>query len=63
MLGLVVCYAFGSRWFLTGVLPQRQVHRGGEYLMKCVIPYLPADAIKMALALVLAPRVAKAVKA
>ena len=31
--------------------------------MKCVIPYLPADAIKMALALVLAPRVAKAVKA
>ena len=32
-------------------------------LMKCVIPYLPADIVKMALALVLAPRVAKAVKA
>ena len=63
VLGLVVCYAFGSGWFLTVYFRNGKSIGVWALLMKCVIPYLPADAIKMALALVLAPRVAKAVKA
>ena len=63
VLGLVVCYAFGSGWFLAVYFRNGKSIGVWALLMKCVIPYLPADAIKMALALVLAPRVAKAVKA
>ena len=63
VLGLVVCYAFGSGWFLTVYFRNGKSIGVWALLMKCGIPYLPADAIKMALALVLAPRVAKAVKA
>lgn len=63
VLGLVVCYAFGSGWFLTVYFRNGKSIGVWTLLMKCVIPYLPADIVKMALALVLAPRVAKAVKA
>ena len=63
VLGLVVCYAFGSGWFLTVYFRNGKSIGVWALLMKCVIPYLPADIVKMALALVLAPRVAKAVKA
>ena len=63
ILALVLCYAFGSGWFLTVYFRNGKSIGVWALLMKCVIPYLPADAIKMALALVLAPRVAKAVKA
>lgn len=53
VLGLLVCYAFGTAWFMV-VYPM-----GGEgvslwtALGWCVIPYIPFDAIKIALAMAL----------
>lgn len=44
--GLTVAYAFGTVWFMistgTGLLPS---------LMLCVVPYIPFDLAKLALAL------------
>ena len=60
--GMVICYAFGTAWFMT-VYPM-----GGESvglaaaLSWCVIPYLPFDAIKIALALLLTARLRPYVK-
>lgn len=56
VLGLAVCYAFGTAWFMA-VYPM-----GGETvslmtaLAWCVIPYLPFDLIKIAAALTLSLR-------
>ena len=62
VLGLTVCYAFGTAWFMI-VYPM-----GGEAvglwtaLMWCVIPYLPFDGIKIVLALGLSARLRGYVK-
>lgn len=53
-LGLAVCYAFGTGWFLL-------FHAGentplGAVLMTCVVPYLVPDAVKLGLSLILARR-------
>ncbi len=56
VLGLLVCYTFGTVWFMV-VYPM-----GGESvglwtaLAWCVVPYLPFDAIKIVLALGLSAR-------
>ena len=48
VLGITVCYAFGSVWFMVSL------HRTlGQTLALCVIPYLPFDAIKIALSVAL----------
>ena len=52
VLGLLLCYGCGSWWYLTRYLS------GGEItlalvLMKCVLPYLIPDAIKLTLAWIL----------
>lgn len=53
VLGLVVCYAFGTAWFMA-VYPMGGETVGlGTALMWCVIPYVPFDLIKIALALAL----------
>ncbi len=60
--GLVVCYAFGTAWFVV----LYTVNNGGisfwQALTLCVIPYILPDALKMALAFFLAPKIKKAVK-
>lgn len=55
---MLLCYVFGTVWFmkLTG-LPL------GVTLGYCVWPFLPGDAVKIALAAFLMPRLAMAVKA
>ena len=49
--GLAACYAFGTAWFVllnhTPLLPA---------LVKCVLPYLPGDALKIAAATLLTAR-------
>lgn len=61
-LGAVIYYAFGTAWFMA-VYPM-----GGERvglwtaLGWCVIPYLPFDAVKIALALGLAGRLRRHVR-
>ncbi len=53
--GQLLCYAFGTVWFcvLAG-------DRLGVALLTCVLPFLLPDAVKLALALWLAPRLKKA---
>ena len=59
ILGLAVCYAFGTLWFLRVYTDPISVK---ATLMMCVIPYIPADAVKLALALAVSRRVGKAVR-
>lgn len=55
-LGLLVCYAFGSAWFLLLYLHGGKSITLGVVLMKCVVPYLIPDAVKLTLAVALAGR-------
>lgn len=56
--GLLVCYACGSLWFL--------VYAGdaslGLVLLKCVVPFILPDGVKLAMALSLSRRIGKQLK-
>ena len=56
-LGTLACYTLGTAWFAhaTG-------RTLGESMGLCVLPFLPGDAVKIALASFLAPRLRKAMK-
>lgn len=56
ILGILVCYAFGTVWFMV-------VMKWGvvETLMTCVVPFLIPDAVKIVLAMVLSNRLSKVV--
>ena len=57
ILGLAVCYAFGTVWFMF------QMKMGlVESLLLCVVPYLIADALKIAFSAVLVNRLDKVIK-
>ena len=57
ILGTIACYALGTAWFMI------QSGRGlADSLTLCVLPFLPGDAAKIALAAFLAPRLRKAMK-
>ena len=60
--GLLVCYLFGTLWFVYVYSSGEKEIGFGAALMLCVVPYLVPDAIKLLLAFVLARRVKKAVK-
>lgn len=62
LLGLVVCYAFGTVWFI--LVYARTTGEIGllTALGWCVFPYVLPDLIKMALALVLCRRLAGVLK-
>ena len=56
VLGLLVCYAFGTAWFMF-VFARKSGPIGlGTALAWCVLPYLLPDAVKIALASVLVQR-------
>ena len=52
ILGMLLCYICGSWWYMTRYLSGGQLTLG-LVLMKCVIPYLIPDAIKLTLAWIL----------
>ena len=55
--GALACYALGTAWFM------RQSGRGlADSLSLCVLPFLPGDAAKIALASLLTPRLRKSIK-
>ena len=62
LLGLVVCYAFGTVWFM--LVYARTTGQIGLWtaLSWCVFPFVLPDAAKLALALVLSRRLAAAVR-
>ena len=49
--GLIVCYGMGTAWFM--ILTNRTFV---EALLICVVPFLPGDAVKIAVAAVLSSR-------
>ena len=59
VLGLAVCYAVGAAWFIHVYAEPTSV---GAALIICVVPFIPADLIKLALALAVSRRVGKAIK-
>ena len=62
VLGLIVCYAFGTVWFM--LVYARTTGPVGVWtaLGWCVIPYIIPDLVKMALALVLQKRLRAAIR-
>jgi biotin transporter BioY len=52
VVGLLVCYAFGTAWFLI-VYTRTGAITLGVVLAKCVLPFLLPDAVKLALATLL----------
>lgn len=62
VIGLLVCYAFGTAWFMVIYNTSMGGISLGGALMMCVVPYLPFDALKIALAVVLVNRLYKIVR-
>lgn len=56
ILGLVVCYSFGTVWFLAVYLRDGSAMGVSAVLAKCVLPYILPDGIKLSLAMLLAKR-------
>ena len=61
ILGLAVCYAFGTVWFRTVYLAKTGPVGWMTVLSWCVFPFLIPDGIKIALAFFLTVRLQKAV--
>ena len=55
-VGLVLCYAFGSAWFLLVYTRSSGSIGLAAVLAKCVVPFLLPDAAKIALAALLTRR-------
>ena len=49
-LGLALCYAFGTAWYLLLYLRNTGPIGLGTALMRCVVPFLLPDAVKLSLA-------------
>ena len=56
VLGLLSCYGFGTAWFCRLYLLSGSHLSVGFVLLKCVVPYLLPDALKLLIAWVLSRR-------
>lgn len=56
ILGLAVCYAFGTGWFYFVFSGSGEVKSIGAILSMCVMPFLIPDAVKLTLAVILVDR-------
>lgn len=59
LLGLAACYAAGTLWFVCVYTEPTTVWAA---LAMCVLPFLPVDLVKLALALAVSRRVERALK-
>lgn len=59
VLGLLLCYAAGTGWFLLVYLQKTGPISLGVVLAKCVVPFLLPDAVKLTLAWLLSHRLAR----
>lgn len=57
LVGLTVCYAFGTLWFQFAFLQKADSLSTGLILLKCVLPYVIPDLIKLTAALLLSRRI------
>ena len=62
VLGLIVCYAIGTVWFMVVYTNNSGAVGLGTVLGWCVIPFIIPDLVKIALALVLCKRLKKFIK-
>lgn len=62
VVGILVCYAFGTAWFAVVYTKTNEPASLATILGWCVIPFLIPDAVKIALAAVLTNRLKKFVK-
>ena len=62
ILGLIVCYAFGTAWFMVVYARTTGAIGLGTALTWCVVPYLIPDAVKIVLALFLCRRLSGLLK-
>lgn len=62
VLGLLVCYAFGTAWFMLVYARTSGPVGLAAALGWCVTPYLVPDLVKIVLALLLSKRLAKAIQ-
>ena len=59
VLGLLVCYAFGTAWFMTVYARKSGAITLGTALGWCVFPFILPDLVKMGLAILVSDRVRK----
>ena len=59
VLGLLLCYAFGTAWFMFVYARQSGPVALGTALAWCVIPFIIPDFVKMALAILLSQKLRK----
>ena len=57
VLGLALCYAFGTAWFMVVYTKANGAVGLGTVLSWCVLPFILPDLVKLALALTIARRV------
>ena len=62
LVGLIVCYALGTIWFMVVYARNTGAVGLGTVLGWCVIPFIIPDLVKIALALLLSRRLAKIIK-
>ena len=60
--GLVVCYAFGTAWFVILYTRTTGPMTVGAALGMCVLPFVIPDLVKLGLALVLSRRLGKRIQ-
>lgn len=56
-IGILVCYAFGTAWFIVVYTRNKGAVGILTALSWCVIPYIPADTVKLILAGILTNRI------
>lgn len=62
LLGLIVCYAIGTVWFMVVYANTTGAIGLGSVLGMCVIPFIIPDCVKIAFAIAISNRVGKYVK-
>lgn len=61
-LGLLVCYSFGTAWFIAAFAGAPESVTLGFVLAKCVLPFVVPDLLKALLALIVSKRLKSKVK-
>lgn len=62
IVGLVVCYAFGTAWFMYLYAKGSGPIGLGTALSWCVLPFIIPDIVKLALAVLISGRIGKRIK-
>ncbi len=62
LVGLVLCYAFGTAWFLVLYTQTKGAISVASVLSMCVVPFIIPDLLKIALALLLTSRLGRFIR-